>query len=1066
MAILQPYFVRDDLIGLRILDGDIVAGALETYVPEPGDSIFERNGAIRRDGDYYGVLVKRDGQADLVHRADSFAADPARAFLTEGAADLPSSFSLTIDGVEQSPAAVWRKTKIVETAQADRWTREFVLEHDIVLELSGAAVRGSAIEIAFADPSLAPVSFVFDDLTLPSEAVHVSQTGFEPDDPVKIGYLSTWLGGQAADASADPAVRYQLGQTFHVRDAATGQSVFAGEVALDKGRDQPSNYKVNFNGTDVYALDFSAFDEPGRYVLQIDGIGRSLPFEIKENAWEEPFALAMNGLYNQRSGVPLDADYGGMDRPRSLHPDDGFVIRQSTATLMDTSMGLNLLRQDSFEALAAGATSEIVPNAFGGWHDAGDWDRRAQHLRAARDLLELAEKRPEFAVYKDLSIPEQGDGIPDLIDQALWGVDFFQRLQKPDGGVPGGIEAAGHPKGFETSWTESQELFVFAPDAWSSYEFAATAARAVSVLASYDAPRAADYLASAEAAMAWAEANRPPHADASKEVNTSRNLAAAELYKATGEASYHDLFLATTSYAENPAASGRQFEAVMVYNDIHKQGLAIDPSVLDRARADLTGHADFLVSTGDRGAFGQVIDPGRLQGWSYVSTLPADAAATLVKAHMLTADHDYFDAIIGDTQFGLGANPDNMVFTLGLGERHPREVLNVDGIGLGVLPEGITIFGLWNIADRGSWPGFSEIDTVTFPTFTTPVPYHETYNSNQPVAILTEYSLHAAIAPTAYVWGYLAATDRNGAAAFPVAPSADDDFADNASTSGRIEVPGTLQGSIEVADDRDWLALDLTAGQTYDIDIIGHSDQPLQLPQARLLGPDGSQLAADGNSAGDAVVRIRHTAEASATHYLEVAATGDDATGGYQLRVRPLLAEDFSGGPDTSAVVRPDDGPAIGRIEHPNDNDWLAVDLVAGRSYQIDVGGFGVEPLLDPFVRLRAPDGSTLRADINSGNGQDARIVHSAAESGRYFVQVHEAGRDATGDYAVKVDTLAATKPAQTGATIDSPPAVTRTASAVDRPTEEPDLELPLGVDYGALIGSIVAEPQLSFTVA
>ena len=180
----------------------------------------------------------------------------------------------------------------------------------------------------------------------------------------------------------------------------------------------------------------------------------------------------MLGFYHQRSGIALEEPYTSWERPRDFHPDDGVVIRQSTASLMDSNMGLNLLNQHSFTELVNGATSEIVEDAWGGWHDAGDWDRRAQHLGVSRDFLELAEQRPDFAQFMELAIPERGDAIPDLIDEALWNVDFYMRLQKPDGGVPGGIESADHPIFGEPSWFESQDVFVYAPDAWTSFEYA------------------------------------------------------------------------------------------------------------------------------------------------------------------------------------------------------------------------------------------------------------------------------------------------------------------------------------------------------------------------------------------------------------------------------------------------------------------------------------------------------------------------------------------------------------------------------------------------------------------
>ena len=179
----------------------------------------------------------------------------------------------------------------------------------------------------------------------------------------------------------------------------------------------------------------------------------------------------------------------------------------------------------------------------------------------------------------------------------------------------------------------------------------ATAARAARVVEPYDAARAQVYEDSAIAAMNWAEANLPGYAASNGFVNNARNLAAAELYQITGETQWHDLFLATTSYDGGSIAwNEHQYEATVVYQATADDGLAIDADTLNLARADLINRANYLTTTGDRGAFGQIMNPHTPYGYAYTSSTPADASEILVRAHMLTNDPVYFDAIIGDTQ--------------------------------------------------------------------------------------------------------------------------------------------------------------------------------------------------------------------------------------------------------------------------------------------------------------------------------------------------------------------------------------------------------------------------------
>ena len=72
----------------------------------------------------------------------------------------------------------------------------------------------------------------------------------------------------------------------------------------------------------------------------------------------------------------------------------------------------------------------------------------------------------------DLGIPKGSEDLPDIINEALWGIDFFKRMQMPDGAIRGGIESESHPKYGEASWQESWPVMAYAPDPWSSYLYA------------------------------------------------------------------------------------------------------------------------------------------------------------------------------------------------------------------------------------------------------------------------------------------------------------------------------------------------------------------------------------------------------------------------------------------------------------------------------------------------------------------------------------------------------------------------------------------------------------------
>ncbi|MGL4491148.1 MAG: glycoside hydrolase family 9 protein, partial [Rhizobiaceae bacterium] len=562
-------------------------------------------------------------------------------------------------------------------------------------------------------------------------------------------------------------VTYAPGTKFHVVNDATGQRVFTGTIELSQAVDNPSNFSENYSGTNVYEMDFSSVTAAGNYHIYVEGVGTSYDFTIGENTWQDAFEVSARGLYHQRSGIAQGGEYSDWEKPRDLHPDDGLVIRQSTATIMDTDMGLNLTNKTSFTALVETATSQTV-SVSGGWHDAADWDRRIQHVEVVNDLLFLAEVRPDIVQGTNLNIPESANNIPDIVDEALWGLDFFKKLQRADGGVSGGIESAEHPKAGETSWTESLEVFAYAPDGWSSYKYAASAAKAAGVVAPYDAARAADYLQSAIKAMEWAEANTPAYADVNLEVIQSRNLAAAELYKATGNEKWNQIYLQSTVYGNDTDIQWNEHmvEAAYVYGSTTWAG--VNKTVQKLGTDDIIAEAEFALQFLNDDGFGTVVNPWAPVTFTSTITNPEVAATIFTRAHLLTGDVKWHEAMISATQFMLGANPTNMTYTTGIGINPPREMMDLDADGMGSGPRpGISIYGLYNPREGGNW---WEQYTQGSTPFQWGTPVNETFIGWRAIPQLGEFTVQQGITNATVLWGYLAGTDSgdraiNGTAA-------------------------------------------------------------------------------------------------------------------------------------------------------------------------------------------------------------------------------------------------------------------------------------------------------------
>ena len=77
-----------------------------------------------------------------------------------------------------------------------------------------------------------------------------------------------------------------------------GQAVAKGRTRLSKAAADKTEdaYKRNYNGTDVFEMDFSQVREPGEYVVAVEGVGCSYPFPIAERVWRDAFTVSAKGF--------------------------------------------------------------------------------------------------------------------------------------------------------------------------------------------------------------------------------------------------------------------------------------------------------------------------------------------------------------------------------------------------------------------------------------------------------------------------------------------------------------------------------------------------------------------------------------------------------------------------------------------------------------------------------------------------------------------------------------------------------------------------------------------------
>lgn len=659
-------------------------------------------------------------------------------------ADNSETWDVVVDGVQAEVLAVHRKTLPVGSA----WTAPERLatsrRHLVTLTLREAIPEGARVQVVA--HGLTPVTALRSD-ALASELVHVCHAGYALAGPKK-GYVGLWLGADRTGAAGNSDGVLSEGQAWRLVEVGSGRVVAEGSLALAMAGDTPHFEDRNFSGCSLYEADFSEVATEGRYRLEIAGIGSSVAFPVAADPSAEVFRLAARWYYHQRSGCEISDPHGeGRLRPRNGHPDDGLTVWQTNVQLGRTSEGFG--GPDSSELLAAqpvGPGVQTNPLAWGGWHDAGDWDRRIQHMDAVYMMAHLVE-RYGSARALEMNIPEsghpfahpdvaarkapddRGDGktvLPDLIHEALWGISLWRRTQTPEGGIIGGVEYSLDGILGSVSWNPVQRAYAYAPEEWAAYRFVMAAAKLGHVIETVCGDEVLGQALKAEATAAWnwAEAElasqeggdeAPVSEDAgddessgesagdaepaiAEQVQEARVLAAASLYRATGLSEAAALFERLNPFKPDAPEEAPEHPLAVVahicfdYVSAGAEGRAI----LQPVAQAIAQWSSWAYTYGRRLGVDYGLHSSNLYPWGagwYRFGPGSNWPAGLAALHLLAGGNveAITDMALSGLWFGLGCNPSNTCFVQGLGARDFADPLVIDFDSLCPVPGMISI---------------------------------------------------------------------------------------------------------------------------------------------------------------------------------------------------------------------------------------------------------------------------------------------------------------------------------------------------------------------------------------
>ena len=761
------YLVDRNILALTIDEQSVIYGNLRPWVKQKEDTVFMSgyNGlfqVLKRRGEEIGYItgLKKEWYRifnELV--GDKLDIDWISSPTNYTIKSVDDSSSVT----PMTPTKVYRKTvpnKRVHVSEND----QIALSHEIFIVLDQNLKNGTRYSIHFeaGSPFKHPVSFLFDENRLRSEAIHVNLYGYHVNDP-KIAFLSSWLGDGGGHA-------YGNDFDFDIIDASTLEVVFSGKSELKNARDQPEyeiqNNSYNNNLTDVHSLDFSRLNKPGKYRLVVKGIGCSFEFEIREDIWENMTRLAMKGFLHQRSGIELGPPYTNYRRPRNMHPLDDVTIHKCD---VDKFFAVDAVGQKGvFKRIQASILMDTeVPQAWGGWLDAADFDQRMDHLFSVRRMMFLHEINPSFFENLNLGIPESSNKIPDILDEAMWCLDLYRRTQGiyEEGAVSWWVESIEHPRRGESSWLNSLPTALVPPTPTACINYSASASQMAVSLKNYDPDLSAVYLQSALAAIKWADENsNAPDPFRSNPRNFIEALAYLNLYKSTGDQKWHLRFKESLSdvFKNGFEKDMNKRNAELLANYFLLKGFSKDQQLVDSCKKTLVRFADSLLE----GANQNTYDIIRTKNEPISRTvMPSRSILPIAVAHMITKDSKYIDAMSKSIQYTMGANPMNRSFISGLGERWfipyqlDWEVANVPA------PSGIPTYGpATHTAEKWGWKDNSAAIRLEkaglYPDKLLDWPHVEKCFNNTWIAPINEFTVSHPMGEIIFLSGYLAQRDQ------------------------------------------------------------------------------------------------------------------------------------------------------------------------------------------------------------------------------------------------------------------------------------------------------------------
>ncbi len=460
--------------------------------------------------------------------------------------------------------------------------------------------------------------------------IHLNSLGFLPQMPKRATIIS--------ECSA-----------FSIKTSSSGATVYSGIAKGVLHQDDVNQ--------DIWIADFSAVQATGCFYLDVDGVGRSIDFQIGEDVYGQAYYTAMRGFYLWRCGTSVAGMHQGEHfSHEACHLDDGW--------------------QDYVD------DKDTKRDGVGGWHDAGDYGKYTVNAGVTMGVLFMAWDQFQSHLKNiSLDIPDTANGFPDFLKELKWETDWLLKMQYAD--VSGRVShklTRRHFSGFVMPEDDHEKRYFTDWSTAATADFAAVMATAARAFKPYDADYARTCLDAATASYACLKRNpENKRADLSDFTTggygtrdaDDRLWAAAAMWETTGTPEYLDDFETAAR------AARRKIEDVWDWGNVGNLGMFTyllsersgrNAELLEMIRGDLVKTADHIVQTAKGDVYGRPL--GGRYYWGCNGTV-ARQTVILLTAHHIQPNADYLHTSLDGIGHLFGRNYYGRSFVTGLGHQPP-----------------------------------------------------------------------------------------------------------------------------------------------------------------------------------------------------------------------------------------------------------------------------------------------------------------------------------------------------------------------------------------------------------